>query len=116
MKKLIKVYLKGKNVNCVGLFNCETNKLTILAGSIIRKKVSPNFKYNHKRLSQIGEYCKDQGDSFILIKDASFETPSAAAKFSLGYEVNGPAYWKTETNDTIKECMQKQKNKKDLNS
>lgn len=106
MTKNIKVYLKGANVNCIGKYNCETKKLTILSGSIIRKKVSPNFKYNAKRLSQIKEYCTEQENSFTLIKDAIFATPSAAAKFSLGYEVNGPAYWRTEDNKNLKEYIQ----------
>lgn len=107
MKKTINVNLKGENVNCKGKYNCETKKLTILAGSVIRKKVSPNFKYNAKRLSQIQDYCSEQGNSYILVKDAIFETPSAAAKFSLGYEVNGPVYWKTDENIKLKECIQK---------
>ena len=109
MKKTIKVYLKGKDVSCVGQYNSGNNTLTILAGSLIRKKVSPNFKYNRKRLSQIREYCKEQGDSYFLVKDAVFDTPSAAAKFSLGYEVNGPAYWRTDDNVNLKVIMQKQK-------
>ena len=109
MTKTIFVNLKGANVNCTGIYNCETKKLTILAGSVIRKKVSPNFKYNAKRLSQIKEYCSEQENSYTLVKDAIFETPSAAAKFSLGYEVNGPVYWKTDKNIKLKECIQKLK-------
>lgn len=107
MTKTIKVNLKGANVNCIGKYNCETNKLTVLSGSIIRKKVSPNFKYNAKRILQIKEYCTEQKNSYLLIKDAVFDTPSAAAKFSLGYEVNGPVYWKTDDNIKLKECIQK---------
>ena len=99
------VLLKGKNVDCKGIFCKETNNLTILKGSIIRKKVSPNFKYNAKRLEQIREYCKEQDETYILIKDAVFNTPTAAAKFSLGYEVNGTIYWRTSDNIRLKDLL-----------
>ncbi len=107
MNKSIKVNLKGANVQCVGKYNRETNKLTILSGSVIRKKVSPNFKFNAKRQAQIKEYCSEQKDSYVLNKDVVFETPSAAAKFSLGYEVNGPVYWKTDDNEKLKDVLQR---------
>jgi hypothetical protein len=42
-----------------------------------------------------------------LNKDVVFETPSAAAKFSLGYEVNGPVYWKTDDKEKLKDVMQR---------
>lgn len=104
-KKKIEVFLKGQDVNCKGVYNLESNKLTILSGSIIRKKVSKGFKYNEKRQGQIAEYCEEKIRSYVLIKDAMFDTPSAAAKFSLGYEVNGPAYWKTNDNIKLKDYM-----------
>ena len=104
-KKTIEVYLNGQDVNCKGVYNFESKKLTILSGSLIRKKVSKGFKYNKKRQEQIAEYCEEKSRSYILIKDAIFETPSAAAKFSLGYEVNGPVYWKTDDKKKLKDHM-----------
>ena len=38
MNKSIKVNLKGANVQCVGKYNRETNKLTISSGSVIERK------------------------------------------------------------------------------
>ena len=109
----ISVYLNGKDVKCIGWYDVNTHELTMLSGSYIRKKISSHFKYNEKRMAQISEYCHEEGNSFVLDKDVSFKTPTAAAKFSLGYEVNGPLYWQTDKKK-LKSFLQKEINEKNI--
>ena len=103
MKNDVIVLLKGKNVDSKGIYSPTTNKLKLLCGSVIRKKVSQQFKYNAKRSSIINKICKENDETYILMEDFLFATPTAAAKFCLGYEVNGLLYWKTENNIKIKD-------------
>lgn len=105
MNKEITVYLRGLDVNCIGKYDFTSNNLKILKGSVIRKKVSQQFKYNDKRLAQIKKSCEEKETSYVLNEDINFQTPTAAAKFSLGYEVNGPLYWKSDERIKLKEII-----------
>ena len=108
MKKFtISVLLKGKEAYCNGLYDLESNNLKVLAGSKIRKSWSPNFKYFNKRNTQIKEYCIDNGTDLVLQKDLVFDTPTAAAKLCMGYEVHGQIYWRTTYNVKITDCLKK---------
>ena len=103
----ISVLLKGKEAYCNGLYDLESNNLKVLEGSKIRKSWSPNFKYFNKRNAQLKEYCIDNGQDLILQKDNVFDTPTAAAKFCMGYEVNGQIYWRTIDNVKLKDFLKK---------
>lgn len=108
MKKFsISVVINGLEAHCNGLYDIESNQLKVLSGSKVRKTWSPNFKYFAKRNAQIKEYCIEKDSNVILQKDVTFESPTAAAKFCMGYEVNGMLYWKTTDNVKLKDYLKK---------
>lgn len=102
MGNSIVVSLKGKEALCTGLYDIESNCLKVLKGSVIRKSWSPSFKYYHARNKRIKEYCIEDNNLLITKIDIVFETPTAAAKFCMGYEVNGFIYWRTSPHKTLK--------------
>ena len=104
MKK-VSVFLSGANVQCIGKFDPKTNHLVISAGSKIRKNPSQAFKYAEKRIKQISEYCVEDKESYVLKVDVEFDTPTAAAKFSLGYEVNGLVFWRCSDKTKLKDYI-----------
>ena len=92
-----------RNANAKGLFNISTQALTVLKGSTINlntlDKVSPAIKV--KREAQIAEYTERRGDELVVVKDATFNTPSGAAVFCVGGSSNGWIEWKDEKNNEL---------------
>jgi len=107
MIKQVIVIISGQFAKCIGSYDIESNKLTVKKGSVIRPSCSPNFKYYTKRLEQINSFCIEKDGNLIVKKDVTFDTPTAAAKFCIGYEVNGTLYWHLEDGRQLKSLLAK---------
>ena len=96
-ENIISCVLK-RHSDAKGLFDTETQNLTVLKGSKINPHHLDNLKpYARKtREYSIAENAERKGDELILIKDVSFNTPSGAALFCMGGSANGWKEWKDE--------------------
>ena len=101
--KQINVILGGKNYKNKGIFFPENNSLKLLKGAYIRKVGGYRYKFENIRQERIRKYCHEETDFFVLDEDVIFGTPTAAAKFCTGNEVNGPSAWRTTDGIKIKD-------------
>ena len=108
--KQINVILGGKNYKNKGIFFPENNSLKLLKGACIRKTGGSTYKFENIRRERISKYCHEETDFFILDKDVVFDTPTAAAKFCAGNEVNCPSAWRTTDGIKIKDLKIKYSN------
>lgn len=69
------------------------------------KSLSSGWLKIRKKLMDAG-VLKDQGGSFVLVEDAKFSSPSAAASVVLGRQAPGPISWIDETDKTYKQVQQ----------
>jgi hypothetical protein len=92
-----------RNADAKGLFDAATQTLVVLKGSKINPrhldKIKPETK--QKRDALIAEYAERRGNELVVIKDASFNTPSGAAVFCVGGSSNGWRDWKDESNNEL---------------
>ena len=92
-----------RNANAKGFFDINTQSLTVLKGSTINPKhldkIKPETK--QKRESMIAEYTERRGDELVVVKDATFNTPSGAAVFCVGGSSNGWKDWRDEQNNEL---------------
>lgn len=101
----INLIMKGKNVLAKGTFNVESKEFQLKKESLIKKNHTENFKYFLKRNSLIKKYCEECGESYRLNKDIYFNSPTGAAKFCLGYEVNGLICWRNAKGEKLKDIL-----------
>lgn len=101
--KQVNVILGGKNYKNKGVYFPENNKLKLLKGACVRKVCGSAYKFERIRQERISKCCHEGTDFFILDKDVVFDTPTAAAKFCTGNEVNGPSAWRTTDGINIKD-------------
>ena len=94
----IKLYATGKKYDVQGRY--EGASLTVLKGS----KISGVTKFGSQRDELIKKYCTKDDNSFILVKDVVFLTPTAAANFCSGGSVNGWDFWKDSSKKPLK-CL-----------
>jgi hypothetical protein len=87
--------LKGESYD--GRMRIVPDGVLLLAGSILRKDVTPsasNFtKAQREDLLKLG-LVEDMGDGFRLKEDRRFRTPSGAAGVVAGVSISGPDAWK----------------------
>lgn len=92
-----------RNADAKGLFDTTTQTLVVLKGSKINPrhldKIKPETK--QKRDALIAEFAERKGDDLVVIKDASFNTPSGAAVFCVGGSSNGWRDWRDENNNEL---------------
>ena len=92
-----------RNANAKGLFNINTQSLTVLKGSTINPqhldKLRPEAK--QKRESLIADYAEFRGEELVVVKDAVFKSPSGAAVFCVGGSSNGWIDWRDEKNNEL---------------
>ena len=84
----INLLASGRRYDVQGYY--EGTSLIVLKGS----KISGFTMYGSQRDALIKKNCAKEGDSFILVKDVVFKTPTAAANFCTGGSVNGWDFWK----------------------
>lgn len=92
-----------RNANAKGIFDINTQSLTVLKGSTINPKhldkIKPETK--QKRENLIAEYTERRGNELVVVKDAIFNTPSGAAVFCVGGASNGWKDWRDEKNNEL---------------
>ena len=92
-----------RNANAKGVFNINTQSLTVLKGSTINPqhldKLRPEAK--QKRDSLIADYAEYRGEELVVVKDAVFKSPSGAAVFCVGGSSNGWIDWRDEKNNEL---------------
>ena len=74
----------------------------VLSGSLIKglrenSSVSKRDAQQRQEAVQSNELTEPDGSNYRLLRDVPFSSPSAAARFVLGYSVSGPQYWKRES-------------------
>lgn len=93
-EQIIKCHLT-RNADAHGLFNIESQTLTVLKGSIVNPK-HLTAKVEKKRVGQLEDYTILQDGKRIVKKDVTFDSPSGAAVFCVGGSTNGWDTWKDE--------------------
>ena len=100
-------YLKQRGCNAKGGY--DENGFTVFEGSIIAKNVVPSFRWNKKREQVINEVVSiDANDNFVLESSYTFSSPSTAAGFCTGGNLNGWIEWKDKNGHTLDEVYRKQ--------
>ena len=92
-----------RNANAKGIFDISTQSLTVLKGSTINPKhldkIKPETK--QKRDALIAEYTERRGEELVVVKNATFNSPSGAAVFCVGGSSNGWKDWRDEMNNEL---------------
>lgn len=91
-------FLRKGSVEAVGKITEEG--FVVYSGAKMNEKVSPNSKRN---IPKLRDKYKSVVSNYSTVEDILFSSPSAAAKFLLGYGVSGPANWANKDGKTIKE-------------
>jgi hypothetical protein len=92
-----------RNADAKGLFDVATQTLVVLKGSKINPRHLEKIRIETKlkREALIAEYTERKGEELVLIKDASFDSPSGAAVFCVGGSSNGWKDWKDGNNNEL---------------
>lgn len=96
--KNIKVYLRSKNYNAIGVF--KEGKLIVKKGSIINKSFKTNYAYS-KKVKKYRDSVEYVDDRFVVLQDIEFSSPSTASQFVLGYSSNGWKTWRLENKEYL---------------
>ncbi len=97
-KSKISIHAEGKRTN---------EGFVVLKGSMIKEVDSVSLRNSIKELR---DKCKANGEikDGKLTKNRLFNSPSYAAKFVLGTNINGRIYWKTKEGITLKDLEEKE--------
>jgi len=98
-EKVVRLHLKERGADATGFLTSEG--IIVCEGSKIRATPTPSCREWIKRMRIQNRIYIDK--NFILTKDFSFDTPSAAAAFCVFAEINGRTAWKDESGKTLKE-------------
>lgn len=92
-----------RNADAKGIFDIATQTMIVLKGSKINPHHLDNIRLNikQKREALIAEFAERSGDELVLVKDATFYSPSAAAMFCVGGSSNGWREWRDENNNGL---------------
>ncbi len=95
------LYYKSKklNVNAKGVY--ENSEFRVFAKSTVRKEPTGAHLNKAKRLKLLSENASDKGKFYELNKDILFKSPSAAANFCIGSNINGWDAWKNKQDKTL---------------
>ncbi len=95
------LYIKNTNqdIDATGVY--ENGKLRVFAKSLVRKEPTEAHINKAKRLKLLSENASDKGNFYELDKDILFTSPSAAANFCIGSNVNGWDAWKNKQDKTL---------------
>lgn len=102
-------YIKTKTCACGAVYDPNSGKITVLAESIIcdMSAIKLSTKKAAKRQALVDAYAKNISGKTILTSDITFDSPSGASLFCLGYSSDGWNYWKDENNRTLDEIYRK---------
>ena len=87
-----------RNCDARGLFDPETERLTLLKGSRINAGHTDGFSKARQKSRQelLKEFAKKEGKDLVLKQDVEFDSPSGAAVFCVGGSENGWKAFKDE--------------------
>lgn len=95
-KLVVYCYSEKKNVDAMAEFDCETQAVTIKAGSKISfDTVSCLSEANKRTRKNLLADCEKTETSYLLQKDYTFNSPSTASTICLGRPSNGWDDWKS---------------------
>lgn len=102
-------YIKNKGILSKGIYN--SNGLTVLKGSTISTTVAKGLgqKKKEKREKMIKTYTKTINGEITLTSDISFESPSGASLFCLGFSSNGWEFWVDNEGKSLNDVFRKGK-------
>ena len=98
-----------RNGNAQGLFNPDTEELTVLKGSKINPDHLPSLNQaaQVKREEIMKKDTEVQGSDVVLCRDILFNSPSGAAKFCIGGNADGWDTWKDSGGKKIQKYRKK---------
>jgi hypothetical protein len=101
-------YCKRSGTNAKGIY--EDGKFTILKGSIILKDTKDGNRTSNKFKDMRNDLIKNHakiidGKFAELTQDITFNSPSTASSFVIGYSSNGWIDWKNADNKTMDEII-----------
>ena len=85
----------------------KNKKMIILKGSTFSQTTANSFTHYDLREDVIKKSIKLPGESYELLEDYSFDSPSAAACIVCGNSRNGWSEWKTSDGKTLKEVVKR---------
>ena len=94
--------------NAHGIFNPKTNRFLIKAGSLLSLNVSPAFSISSTSLRRkifLRTHCTKQSTAWLVDKDGTCDSPSAAAAIVLGRNANGRTVWIDKNGRTLNEIF-----------
>ena len=115
MKTKYDVFLRMKNAKADGVYDFDTQKLTVKEGAIFEEEISESFR-KHPYLKHRRELLDSEAvEDFRLIQDYEFNSPSAAAAIIVGRPM-GPQDWKTSEGITLKRLIERRERLDDFKS
>lgn len=97
-----------KGVEAKGIYNPETQKVVVLAGSVVDPNYAPSFRRKEMRAKLLAEITQaDKNGMLVTTKDHTFDSPSGAACFVLGRPANGWNEWKNAEGKSLNETEKK---------
>lgn len=92
-----------RNAAAKGIFNINTQMLTVLKGSTINPQhlTAYSSKNRQKREILMAKYTEHKDGMLVVVKDVVFDSPSGAAEFCTGGSSNGWTTWKDEKNNEL---------------
>ena len=115
MKTKYDVFLRMKNAKADGVYDFDTQKLTVKEGAIFEEEISEGFR-KHPYLKHRRELLDSEAvEDFRLIQDYEFNSPSAAAAIIVGRPM-GPQDWKTSEGITLKRLIERRERLDDFKS
>lgn len=98
---LVEVFYCGRKhrTNAHGVYNPETNKLTVYKGSIVSESVRQFSQTS--RIKELREQYTDKNG--LVLQDISLDSPSMAASFVTGYSIDGLSAWHIDKHKTLKD-------------
>ena len=96
---IVKLNLKGRGADATGFLTSEG--IIVCKGSKVRATPVPSCPDWIKKLRD--KYSAYLGPDFVLLKDISFNSPSAAAAFCVFGSANGKVAWKDKSGKNLKD-------------
>lgn len=91
-----------------GTFDPQTNRFIIKAGNLLSLNVSLSFSTSSTFLRRkifLKTYCSKQLTAWLVNRDGTCDSPSAAAAIVLGRNVNGRAAWVNKDGHTLNDMF-----------
>lgn len=105
MNELGLYYIKGKTFRATATYDSTKGHMLLHKGSVLSPTVSATYLKSklraRKRESLINEFTTIVEEQIVLIEDIEFDTPSEAASFCIGSNVNGWSVWMDQYGVTL---------------